>query len=207
MAPDGANTPFFLRGQLNEHQRQAFDMVKRHHEGTDVSALRMLVFGTAGTGKSWLAYALFNLLGGHARPAAPTGMVTFLIGGSTLHGLLRLPVRGGKAPQGDGLTNLETRPREGKRIIIDEISMVIQVKMAWMDRRLRHATGKTAKPFGGLSIAITRDPGRLPPVGGRSLHALESKDQLNQEGFQAYRQFTGVLILQNVQRQGAAGAE
>ena len=39
------------------------------------------------------------------------------------------------------------------------------------------------------------------------LHAFDPKDQFNQEGFQAYRQFTAVFILDKVQRQDAAGAD
>lgn len=92
-------------------------------------------------------------------------------------------------------------------VIIDELSTVSQAQMAWVDRRLRQATGKTTVPFGGVSIAMTGDPGQLPPVGGRPLHALDPKDQLNQEGFQAYRQFTAVFILDKVQRQDAAGVD
>ncbi|CAN0450826.1 unnamed protein product, partial [Ascophyllum nodosum] len=97
----------------------------------------MLVLGTAGTGKSWLVYALSNLLGDHVRRAAPTGMAAFLIGGSTLHSLLSLPVRDRKDLQGDSLKKLQARLAGVKYIIIDELSMVSQVQMAWIDRRLR----------------------------------------------------------------------
>ena len=63
MAPDS----------LNERQRNCFDVVKHHFEnGGD--PLRMMVLGTAGTGKSYLVYALSSLLGGFLRRAAPTGM-------------------------------------------------------------------------------------------------------------------------------------
>ena len=77
-------------------------------------------------------------------------------------------------------------------IIIDELSMVSQVQIAWIDRRLRQAPGKTAEPLEGMSMIMTGDFRQLPPVGGRPLHTLDPKDQLNQEGFQAYRQFTEV---------------
>ena len=53
----------------------------------------------------------------------------------------------------------------------------------------------------------TRDFGQLPPVGGKPLYTLDPKDHLNQEGFKAYPQFSGVFILDKVQRQDAAGAD
>ena len=121
--------------------------------------------------------------------------------------LLSLPVHGGKALQGDGLRRLQERLAGVRYIIIDELSMASQAQMAGVDRRLRRATGKTTVPFGGVSIIMTGDPGQLPPVGGRPLHALDPKDQLNQEGFQAYRQLTAAFILTRCKRQDAAGAD
>ena len=164
----------------------------------------MLVLGTAGTGKLWLVYALSNLLGDHIRRAAPTGMTAFPIGGSTLHSLLCLPVPGGKDLQGNSLKKLQARLAGLKYISIHELFMVSQVKMAWINRRLRQATGKTAGSLGGMSMLMTGNFEQLPPVGGRPLYTLDPKDQLNQEGFQAYRQFTEVFILDKVQRQDAA---
>ena len=94
-----------------------------------------------------------------------------------------------------------------KYIITDELSKVSQVQMTWIDRRSRQATGKTAEPSGGMSMIMTGDFGQLPPVGGKPLYTLDPKDQLNQEGFQAYPTFTEVFILYKVQRQDTAGAE
>ena len=104
-ALDGAGIPVVFPGQLNERQRQAFDIVKKNGDADDGDDLRMPVLGTAGTGKSWLVYTLSKLLSDHIRQAALTGMAAFLIGRSTLHSLLCLPVRGGKDLQGDSLKN------------------------------------------------------------------------------------------------------
>lgn len=52
---------------------------------------------------------------------------------------------------------------------------------------------------------MSGDPRQLPPVGGKPLHALDPMDQLNQERFQAYRLFQGVLILEIGQQQATAG--
>ena len=56
-------------------------------------------------------------------------------------------------------------------------------------------------------MIMTGDFGQMPLVGGRPLYTLDPKDQLNQEGFYAYRQFTEAFILDKVQRQHTAGAE
>lgn len=74
-------------------------------------------------------YALSNVLGSHAPRAAPTGMAPFLIGGSTLHSLLRLHARGGQALQGDGLKNLQVRLGGVKYIIVDKLSRISQAQM------------------------------------------------------------------------------
>ena len=158
-APDGAGIPVVLPDQLNERQRQAFGSVKKHHDADDGGALRMLVLGTAGPGGSWLVYTLSNLLGAHVRRVAPTGMAAFPIGGNTFHSLLCLPVRGGKDLQGDSLKKLQARLTSVKYIIIDELSMVSQVQMAWIDRRLCQATGKTTEPLEGMSVIMTGTSG------------------------------------------------
>ena len=79
--------------------------------------------------------------------------------------------------------------------------MVSQSQFAWVDRRSRQATGRTDEVFGGICVIMTGDPGQLPPVCGRALHAGHPKDQLSQEGFSAYRSFGHVIILTKVQRQ------
>ncbi|CAN0557378.1 unnamed protein product, partial [Laminaria digitata] len=200
--PDERGVPVVLPTQLNERQRVAYDIVRAHLDGdAEREPLRMMVLGTAGTGKSWLVNALSHLLGPRVRCAAPTGIAAFVIGGSTLHSLLKLPIRGGRLLQGESLNKIQISLRGVQYLVIDELSMVSQAQFAWVGRRLRQATGKTEELFGGMSVIMTGDPGQLPPVGGRALHAKDPRDQLNQEGFQAYRSFRNVVILEKVQRQ------
>ena len=63
-------------------------------------------------------------------------MAGFLIASSTLHSLLRLPVRQGRNLQGQSLKALQSSLAGVKYIIIDELSMVSQFQLAWFDRRL-----------------------------------------------------------------------
>ena len=82
--------------------------------------------------------------------------------------------------------------------------MVSQSQFAWVDRRLRQATGRTDEVFEGICVIMTGNSPQLPPVCGRVLHAEHPKNQLSQEGFSAYRSFRHVIILQKVQRQLAS---
>ena len=49
--------PHVAPDSLNERQRNCYDVVKHHFENGG-EPLRMMVLGTAGTGKSYLVYAL-----------------------------------------------------------------------------------------------------------------------------------------------------
>ena len=183
--------PHVAPDSLNERQRNCYDVVKHHFENGG-EPLRMMVLGTAGTGKSYLVYALSRLLGGFLRRAAPTGMAGFLIAGSTLHSLLRLPVRQGKNLQGQSLKALQTSLAGVKYIIIDELSMVSQAQFAWVDRRLRQGTA-VDEPFGGISVIMTGDLGQLQPVGGTPLYKQNPTAALNVEGYAAYSGFKDVF--------------
>ena len=54
--------------------------------------LKMIVSGTAGTGKSYLISAIANLLGNQCILTGTTGMAAFNIGGKTLHSVLHLTI-------------------------------------------------------------------------------------------------------------------
>ena len=56
--------------------------------------LRMIVSGTAGTGKTYLIHCIQLLLGDRVCVAAPTGVAAFNIDGHTLQFLLSLPTKG-----------------------------------------------------------------------------------------------------------------
>ena len=83
-------------------------IVQHHHSSTSAQPLRMVVSGTAGTGKSYLIHCLRLLRQHQVMVAAPTGVAAFNIDGCTLHSLLRLPTRGEfKDLEGERLTKLQ----------------------------------------------------------------------------------------------------
>ena len=111
--------------QLQGKQFQAYNLVQQHAEANHPTPLRLIVSGTAGTGKSYLIHCLRLLLGHRVRVAAPTGVAAFNIEGRTLHSLLSLPVKGEfKELQGERLHEIQQSLAYMEYLIIDEMSMV-----------------------------------------------------------------------------------
>jgi len=60
---------------------------------------------------------------------------------------------------GSTLANFQNKFKDITHIIIDEYSMVHQVMLAVIDKRLRQATGRD-EWFGGISVILVGDPGQ-----------------------------------------------
>ena len=76
--------------------------------------------------------------------------------------------------------------------------------LAWIDKRLRQATGQLDQPLGGLSVILFGDFGQLPPVSDRPLYADPSNSDLSIHGHTIYCLFTTVVILKQVLRQSGS---
>ena len=93
---------------LQGKQQRVYTIVQQHNSDNSPQPLRMIVSGTAGTGKSYLIHCLRLLLQHQVMVAAPTGVAAFNIDGRTLHSLLSLPTRGEfKDLEGERLTKLQ----------------------------------------------------------------------------------------------------
>ena len=100
--------------------------------------LKMIVTGTAGTGKSYLIWCLQELLGDQLRVMAPTGAAAYNVHGYTLHSLLSIPVRGDfRELEGQRLHTLQETVVSVRYIILNEMSMVGRKLFGQVDRRLR----------------------------------------------------------------------
>ena len=60
--------------QLQRKQLQVYTIVQQHMEAETPPPLKMIISGTAGTGKSYVIHCLRLLLGDRVRVAAPTGV-------------------------------------------------------------------------------------------------------------------------------------
>ena len=134
--------------------------------------LRMIITGTAGTGKSYLNQCIGLLLGDTLKIAAPTGVASFIIEGTTLHSLLHLPTRGEfKQLEGNHLQQLLQAMSSTRYIIIDEMSTVGRNVFGQIDRRLRQAFPHHAQQvFGGCSMLLFGDLSTTTSDGPAPLH-------------------------------------
>ena len=128
--------------KLQGKQLEAYNIVKCHyfsHQQQRMS-LKMIVLGTAETGKSYLIWCLQKLLGDHVRVTAPTGVAAYNVHGHTLHSLLSIPVRGEfRDMEGQRLHTLQESFAGVRYIVLDEMSMVGRTLFGQMDRRLHQA--------------------------------------------------------------------
>ena len=142
--------------------------------------LQLIVNGEAGTGKSYLIYALCSHLKDKCKVTATTGKAAYAINGITIHSFLRLPVTHmlQKDLSGQALITIQERLTLVDYIIIDEYSMLGQASLGWIDRRCRQATGLHEVLFGGKSVILFGDPAQLPPVGDKPLYHSKSSSAI-----------------------------
>ena len=111
-----------------------------YHSKEHRSPLRMMISGTAGTGKSYLIKCLKKLLGDDLRVTAPTGGAAYNVHGYILHSLLGIPINGDfRDLEGQRLSILQESLAGVDYLIIDEMSMVGRKLFGQIDSRLRQA--------------------------------------------------------------------
>uniref|UniRef100_A0A1X7UKY1 ATP-dependent DNA helicase n=1 Tax=Amphimedon queenslandica TaxID=400682 RepID=A0A1X7UKY1_AMPQE len=156
---------------FNVDQKRIFDKIKSHlinqkeredlleNESSrllrldNIKPLRMFISGVGGT-------------------VAPTGIATFNVGGLTIHGLFQLWIEHeGKTARYRALSNeaqkrIKMTLKNLKIIIVDEVSMVSNLNLAYLHMRLEDIFG-TDKWFASKNILFVGDLLQLPPVNGR----------------------------------------
>jgi len=152
----------------NAEFRQVLNLV----EGTAAS---VFMTGRAGTGKStFLRYITAHTRKKHV-VLAPTGIAAVNAGGQTLHSFFHIPLKpllGSDAEFSE--RRLKSRMkysrqfvkllRELELIVIDEISMVRADVIDFIDKILRHFSGRPNLPFGGKQLLMVGDVYQLEPV-------------------------------------------
>lgn len=192
---------------LNAKQRLAYDIIIHHRSqkisGRHPDPLYMIVCGSAGTGKSYLISAIAHGLGKSCLLTGTTGMASYHICGKTLHAALKLPVRNSNKQdlQGTSLQQLQSQMKDVHYLIIDEMSMIGHRMLAWVDKRLRQATGQLHQPMGGISVILFGDFAQLPPVGDKPLYSAPSSNDFSIHGHTMYHMFTTVIVLDQILRQ------
>lgn len=87
------------------------------------------------------------------------------------------------------------------------MSMLGQRTFAWVDKRLRQATGKLHEPLGGISVILLGDFAQLPPIGDKPIYAASPTSLLAQHGYSIYNLFQTVVMLRRNIRQAGNNAQ
>ena len=180
-----------LVSSLNADQSRVFERMKLHlehqvlHENggckcTDFKPLHMFVSGVGGTGKSFLINTVRALVSDMwdctaqspvCAVTAPTGLAAYNVGGVTIHRLLQLPIEHEGRAAGywklgrDALKIMRASLSQLRLLIIDEVSMVSNLNLAYIHLRLDEIFGKD-EWFGGVNVLFVGDILQLPPVNG-----------------------------------------
>ena len=176
---------------LNNYQRRIFDKMKYHlfhqkqHKDNECQCefkpLQMFVSGVGGTGKSFLIQTIKALVNNiwpsndlTCAIAAPTGLAAFNVGGVTIHRLFQLPIEHDSKTAGywslpkTSQKVMKTSIRNVKIIIIDEVSMVSSLNLAYIHLRLDGLFGGNDW-FGSRNMIFVGDLLQLQPVNGNPI--------------------------------------
>ena len=185
---------------LNADQKRIFDKVAHHllhqkeHEEEkckcDIKPLQMFISGVGGTGKSFLIEAVKAFVDDlwpsddcKCAITAPTGLAAFNVGGVTIHRLFQLPIEHEGREAGywslpkAAQKVMKTALRSLKVLIIDEISMVSSLNLAYIHMRLEELFG-ASDWFGGRNVLFVGDLLQLQPVNGSPVFEMISKKSL-----------------------------
>ena len=199
---DESNGPSFeeLVSSLNPDQERVYGQVKAHlqhqveHETghckcTDLKPLHMFVSSVGGTGKSFLIKTIRALVyriwdsetqSTLCAVTAPTGLAAFNVRGVTIHRLLQLPIEHEDKRAGywklrkDALKEMRISLSKLKLLIIDEVSMVSSLNLAYIHLRLEEIFARD-EWFGGVNVLFVGDLLQLPPVNGAAVFERVNK--------------------------------
>lgn len=114
--------------------------------------------------------------------AAPTGLAAYNIGGVTVHRLFQLPFEHeGKTARYWSLSKASQKVIRAnlcslKPVIINEISMLSNLNLAYVHLRLEEIFGESSTWFGSTNVIFVGDILQLPPVNGEPVfNKLENK--------------------------------
>ncbi|XP_057871644.2 ATP-dependent DNA helicase pfh1-like [Cryptomeria japonica] len=169
----------------------------------------MIIQGTTGTGKSYLISAISQTLQNAASPQcspllllAPTRVVAFNIGASTIHSKLRIPIKEFSELQGTRLMTFQEEISHIKYILIDEMSFLGEMLLENIDSRLRQAFPENShKSFGGISMILVGDLAQLPLVKDRAAYESKRRARI------LWEEFKTVVTLSRIFRQDGQSNE
>ena len=204
---------------LNIDQKFAFNMVLqtliKYKRKEPFKPLRMIVSGTAGSGKSYLikslVYAITRLFstGDAVQVLCPTGNSANLISGTTIHSFLKIPTsykvtKDMKAPDGLIGQQLQNNCNGMVALFVDERSLVGCTTLGWMEFHCRYGMKNESSDWGGLPVVVfLGDDVQLPPVCDSPVYHCKSKFPAAMHGAFIWKSFNTAVHLQTIVRQNA----
>jgi len=206
---------------LNDNQRALVILVlhtlyKFVENELDYCPLRLVVSGTAGTGKSYVIKCLQKLVrqlfgkNDAVQVITPTGNSAYLVQGSTAHSFLGIPTGGRSCneltvPSGPALEKIQNRCQNLKVLIGDERSMFGRTTLGWMEQHARYAVNRGANAeelWGGLPVVVLMgDNVQLPPVCDTPVYIDHSRSAPSNHGRLVWTSFDSALELTQIVRQ------
>ena len=205
---------------LNSEQKLVFNIVMKtiqeYQENTqNFEPLRLIVGGTAGSGKSFLIKCLVKTIrllfnsNKSVQILCPTGNSANLISGVTLHSFFKIPV---------GKTHREMKPPDGQRgealqancsglkvLLVDERSLIGATTLGWMEWMSRYGVENGAQSnqsWGGIPVVVFfGDDIQLPPVLDSPVYNCKSNVQAAMHGVLVWKEFNKCVILNTTVRQ------
>jgi ATP-dependent exoDNAse (exonuclease V) alpha subunit len=181
------------------------------------------VYGTAGTGKSWLIATIRQIIHDRretllaSKPSDPeidtlglkvtatTGIAGVNVKGSTIQGPARINNFQRHELEGTPLGKFEEEWRGTRWLVVDEISMMGQSQWGWLSRRMKQLC-KDPHSLGTMNVIIFGDHGQLPPINGylgsTAVPWLGDPNYraLRIEGRAAYFSFKNIIELKTIKR-------
>ena len=168
---------------LNMQQREIYMHIYHAFKNGKIDE-KIVVLGSAGTGKSFLIDTIYQLMtryfdrtrGGDKGKTkvllmAPTGIAAFQIDGSTIHSALSLPKNQLKFKKLSD--DIREELNQVEIIIFDEVSMISNEHFSQADKRMRQVMGIDG-PFGGKCVIFLGDFLQLQPVMERPVYQSSS---------------------------------
>ena len=201
-----------LLRSLNLRQREFFNHIVHWIKCKDEPVYAFLT-GGAGVGKSVVISALYqtlyrilNLKDGENPDdkrillCAYMGFAAFNISGQTICSAFHKKMyKGTNHLSADELNTFRIKYRHLKVVIIDEISMVSNKMLSFIDTRLQQLTG-TKAAFGGLSVIAVGDLYQLKPVSGY-LICLDLKEGASSLARNLWKELFTMYELVDIMRQ------
>ena len=192
-----------------------------------VKPLRLLLLGTAGTGKTTTVQTALQEMLRHltslsvpfdfVRVAAPTGCAAFNMhfNATTIHRLIHHFRLGTFSQlQDKSLARLQEALKETRILFLDEFSMIGRQFMGRIDSRLNQAkagSNPTDSSLGGVSCVCSGDPAQCEAISDQQMYDTNAhKDtasageaqrvQLSNAGMSVYEEFDEVVVLSKIHR-------